>query len=84
MYPLPGARNGDLTLISVAVPTYNERQNIAELVKQTGEALLACGEDYELIIVDDSSPDGTAEEVGRLQEKRPWRCELATRGATGV
>ena len=41
-------------------------------MKQRGEALLACGEDYELIIVDDSSPDGTAEEVGRLQEKRPW------------
>ena len=59
-------------MISLVVPTYNERQNMAALVSRTAKALSDCGEEYELIIVDDSSPDGTAEEVRRLQRDRPW------------
>ncbi|HUJ41812.1 MAG TPA: methyltransferase domain-containing protein [Candidatus Acidoferrales bacterium] len=60
-------------MISLVVPTYNERASIARLVERTGAALAQCGEDYELIIVDDGSPDGTAEEVERLAaEGRPW------------
>ena len=59
-------------MISLVVPTYNERQNMADLVNRTAKALSDCGEEYELIIVDDSSPDGTAEEVRRLQKDRPW------------
>ncbi|HTQ87570.1 MAG TPA: glycosyltransferase, partial [Candidatus Solibacter sp.] len=60
-------------MISLVVPTYNERANIARLVERTGAALGQCGEDYELIIVDDGSPDGTGDEVRRLAaEGRPW------------
>ena len=59
-------------MISLVVPTYNERQNMAALVSRTDKALSDCGEEYELIIVDDSSPDGTAEEVRLLQRDRPW------------
>jgi dolichol-phosphate mannosyltransferase len=59
-------------VISLVVPTYNERQNIEQLVERTGKALAAAGEPFELIIVDDSSPDGTASEVRRLQADRPW------------
>ena len=59
-------------MISLVVPTYNERQNMADLVNRSAKALSDCGEEYELIIVDDSSPDGTAEEVRRLQKDRPW------------
>ena len=59
-------------MISLVVPTYNERQNIEQLVERTGKALAAAGEPYELIIVDDNSPDGTAGEVRRLQADRPW------------
>jgi dolichol-phosphate mannosyltransferase len=59
-------------LISLVVPTYNERQNIQQLVERTGKTLAAAGEPYELIIVDDNSPDGTGGEVRRLQADRPW------------
>ena len=59
-------------MLSLIVPTYNERQNIKPLVARTGKTLAATGEPFELIIVDDNSPDGTAGEVRRLQPERPW------------
>jgi dolichol-phosphate mannosyltransferase len=59
-------------MISLVVPTYKERQNIEKLVERAGGALALTHEPYELIIVDDNSPDGTADEVRRLQTTRPW------------
>lgn len=59
-------------MISIVVPAYNERGNIGLLVERAGEALAASGEPYELIIVDDNSPDGTAAAVHALQASRPW------------
>ncbi|HTU55350.1 MAG TPA: glycosyltransferase [Acetobacteraceae bacterium] len=50
--------------LSVVVPCYNERANVAPLVAAL-EAALA-GIAWEVIFVDDSSPDGTASEVQRL------------------
>jgi len=49
------------------VPTYNERANIRELVKLLHECVPAA----EVLIVDDSSPDGTFEEVRRMMERDP-------------
>ncbi len=62
---------GELDVISLVVPTYDERKNIKELVTRGGAALGKVCDEYELIVVDDNSPDGTAEEVRRLQEGRP-------------
>jgi dolichol-phosphate mannosyltransferase len=59
-------------LISLVIPSYNERSNITELVERCEKALSATGETFELIIVDDNSPDGTPEEVRKLQGDRPW------------
>jgi dolichol-phosphate mannosyltransferase len=59
-------------MISIVVPAYNERGNMKALVERAGNALAASGEPYELIIVDDNSTDGTADEVRRLQDDRPW------------
>jgi dolichol-phosphate mannosyltransferase len=58
--------------ISLVVPTFKERLNIPELVERTRKVLAVCSEDFELIIVDDVSPDGTGDEVRRLQDDRPW------------
>ncbi|MDH7808117.1 dolichol-phosphate mannosyltransferase [Rhizobium sp. AN67] len=50
--------------LSVVVPTFNESQNIRELVKRLD---LALGETaWELIVVDDDSPDGTSKLVKSL------------------
>jgi dolichol-phosphate mannosyltransferase len=59
-------------MISLVVPTFKERKNIERLVERAGAALAAAGEPFELIIVDDDSPDGTGDEVRRLQTSRPW------------
>src|SRR5579871_736918 len=47
--------------LSIIVPTYKERGNVAELVKRLDAAL--SGISWEAIFVDDNSPDGTAEAV---------------------
>lgn len=47
-----------MPLVSVIVPTYQERDNIEALVKRLWASL--SGRDYEIIVVDDNSPDGTA------------------------
>ena len=49
------------------VPTYNERANVGKLVK----ALHQSAPQAQILIVDDSSPDGTFEEVNKLKKKDP-------------
>ncbi|OII78127.1 glycosyl transferase [Cryptosporidium andersoni] len=53
---------------TVIIPTYNERQNVGILVKLLFESFSELRTTWELIIVDDSSPDGTADAVQQLQE----------------
>src|ERR1700733_6662202 len=71
-------------MISLVVPTDNERGNIAALVERTGEALGSTREPFELIIVDDNSPDGTADAVRALQSIRPWLRLLVRTKARGL
>lgn len=51
-------------LLSVIVPTFKERDNVAELVRRLHLALV--GVAWEVIFVDDDSPDGTADAVRAL------------------
>jgi len=55
-------------ILSVIVPTYNERDNVAPLLAALDAALP--GVPFETIFVDDDSPDGTAAEVKRLAVSR--------------
>jgi len=48
-------------MISVVIPTYKEADSIQEVIRRSGTALVESGEEYELIVVDDNSGDGTAE-----------------------
>lgn len=47
--------------LGIVLPTYNERGNLRSLVARIGEAL--DGIAWEVIVVDDNSPDGTADEA---------------------
>ncbi|WP_456471705.1 polyprenol monophosphomannose synthase, partial [Methanocaldococcus sp.] len=62
--------------ISIIIPTYNEKENIKILIP-TLENLLK-NEDYEIIIIDDNSPDKTYEIVERFS-KRNKRVKLIKR-----
>jgi dolichol-phosphate mannosyltransferase len=54
--------------LTIVVPTYNERDRIGELVAAVFRACGAAGIELELVIVDDNSPDGTAEIAERLAQ----------------
>jgi dolichol-phosphate mannosyltransferase len=49
--------------VSIVLPTYNERDNITDLVHAIRRELAPHGWSYEIVVVDDASPDGTAEVV---------------------
>jgi len=49
--------------VSVILPTYNEAKNIVPLIDEIEEQLNAADIAYELVVVDDNSPDGTAKIV---------------------
>lgn len=57
--------------VSIIIPTYNERDNIAPLVRRLHGAL--SGYDCEIVFVDDNSRDGTAEAVSVLCAAYPVR-----------
>jgi dolichol-phosphate mannosyltransferase len=57
----------DLTIV---VPTYNERDRLAELVRALFDAVDAQGLALELVIVDDHSPDGTGQIADDLARSR--------------
>jgi len=55
--------------VSVIIPTYNEKDNIAPLLARIDKAL--SGYDYEVLIVDDNSSDGTIEIASELASRYP-------------
>ena len=57
--------------LSIIVPTYNERENIKVLIPRIHKMLNNYNIDYEIIIVDDDSPDGTAKIAEALSRKYP-------------
>jgi len=61
--------------LSIIAPTFNEVDNVAELIKRIDNCLQ--GVAWELIFVDDNSPDGTADRVRQISRTDPRvRCML--------
>lgn len=59
----------------VIIPTFNEKENISEIIK----AVFNLPEEFSVLIVDDNSPDGTAEIVKNLQNEYQNRLFLEVR-----
>lgn len=68
-------------MISVVVPTYNEADSVTHLAERLARSL--AGRDWELLIVDDASPDGTAEVAAALAPRLPVRV-LRRAGKAGL
>jgi dolichol-phosphate mannosyltransferase len=59
----------------VVVPTYNEAHNIRKII----QAVMTLDEPMDLLIIDDQSPDGTADIVRDLQKSYPKKLHLIQR-----
>ena len=53
--------------IAILIPTYNEAISIVELLDKLKKFRIDSKEDFNVIVIDDNSPDGTAEIVDKLQ-----------------
>jgi dolichol-phosphate mannosyltransferase len=69
---IPALVNSDRPLLSLVVPTYNESGNVKRLVERISQILDSLlPQNYQLILVDDDSPDRTWEIAQSLQPQYP-------------
>lgn len=59
----------------VIIPTYNERENIENIIR----AVFGLEKNFNILIIEDGSPDGTADIVTRLQTEFPERLFMIQR-----
>lgn len=57
--------------VSIIVPVYNERHNLEPFVARLTQAMESTGEDYEVLLIDDGSTDGSDVYLETLPEKDP-------------
>lgn len=72
------------------LPTYNEAENLEAIVRASGEVLADATESlgdepgFRILVVDDSSPDGTGQIAERLSEELPFLRVLHRGGKEGI
>ena len=59
----------------VIIPTYNEKENIENIIRK----VFSLEKDFEILIIEDGSPDGTAEIIKRLMKEFPERLHIEER-----
>ena len=59
----------------VIIPTYNEKENIENIIRK----VFSLEKDFDILIVEDNSPDGTADIVKRLVKEFPQRLFIEER-----
>jgi len=64
--------------ISIIIPTYNEVENVAVIIPNIANVFSFHKLDGEIIIVDDSSPDGTSGIVRQMSGRYPVECHVRT------
>ncbi len=81
----PGSAPRPAPELSVVVPTYNERANVPILAERLAHALAGC--DWEVLFVDDNSPDGTAavaRAIGATDSRVRCMRRIGRRGLAGA
>ncbi len=73
-----------MSTVLIVIPTYNEVDNISNLIKSLKEVLIAYGYSYHILIVDDNSPDGTARIVENISRSDRHVHLLIRRGKLGL
>lgn len=64
-------------MVSIVIPTYNERDNITPLVERLSRTF--ADHEFEILLVDDNSKDGTVDVAAKLAEKYPVKVLLRTK-----
>ena len=70
--------------ISIVIPTYNERENIKPLLKQWESVVEKRQEKLEIIVVDDNSPDGTADAVREFSAEFEYLRVIKSESRKGI
>ena len=71
--------------ISIILPTYNEKDNIGQLIDELSDHL--SGKEFEIIVVDDNSPDGTSlvvDDKKKNNKNIKLLCRTNIRGLTSA
>jgi dolichol-phosphate mannosyltransferase len=71
-------------LLSLIVPTYNERQSIVPLLQRATAALDNGLDEFEIIVVDDDSPDGTWQAAEEVAKNNPHVRVIRRRSERGL
>lgn len=64
----------------VIIPTYNEKENIENIIR----CVFSLKPTFDILIIEDNSPDGTAQIVKRLQEEFPSLFMIERQGKLGL
>ena len=70
------------TLLSVIIPTYNEKENVEEIIDRLENALKKIS--FEIIFVDDDSPDGTAKVIREQRKRKSYVSLIHRLGRRGL
>ena len=77
-------RPADPPTLSLVLPTYNERANLPHVVERLTRCLESTGASFEIVVVDDDSPDGTWELAEQMGLADPRIRVVRRRGERGL
>lgn len=64
----------------VIIPTYNEKENVENIIR----CVFSLDPEFDILIIEDNSPDGTADIVKSLQKEFPRLHMLERKGKLGL
>ncbi len=68
----PGDSQEPLPGLSIVIPVYRSETILPELVRRLGEVLPTLARSYEVVLVNDASPDGSWAVISRLAAQHSW------------